>query len=659
MLGYGGLALLAVAASACGAGTGTGAYGENAEEEDPGVLNSLTAALDSSTICSVVNKIASVVLVGQNFAVSVGCGDDNTKTTAYLGSSTKVAWAKSTTVAETQALYCAIQATDRHNAIALIDTPLGKFGIQSRIAILKADAPNLHVKGQRIGQLVAFDQYLDTESQTFDFDHPTEWQPAQSVIAKRRDAYPLPPKTYYQSLPAQRGQYSVMTTNGHHYHLGANAEYPIAGVFNGTMSLDFRNATPYDGHNAFAYAMSPQSAASAGYGFETGSEDARRDSFHALQVACKACNTSNTSNLNVCPVSCPDAKMFEDHFRTCGTSQGFAACTDDYYSNLTDGRLPYEGTYGASGSFADTGPVGNWWHFGAPKDSQIVSNVPGEPVYSLLSSDPKLSSPTTHLGFGLGVNASVKIFKLSFGLDAQFDFRDGLAVREAPNFQADSHNPDQSRIQTWVDAEARAVISASVKVTAKIPVIGEKTLTNMSFNVLDKSVRSSSNAARYGTEASWTNVEPSEITSYQVGGVETDIASCLNAPVTSKPEIQVNNPKDVAGSIMDQARGKIYPCDIVICDPTTKTRNTCTYNTADSTMACTDTGKSCSCGDTSMSMCVADSAGKVTKYAGTPQGQNYCDQQAACGAAQVCTTAQQCPLPGAICFVGCCATNPK
>jgi len=598
MLGFGSLLLLAIAASACSAGDGSGSDGAAADVDGPGSVDSTKGALKSSTICSAIDKIASIATMGSNFGVSVGCGDDNATSTAYLGSSTSAAWATTNALMESEALYCAIQATDGHNAVAQIDTPLGKFGMRSRISILTADAANRHVTGQRIGQLVAFDQYLDTESQTFDFDAPTEWQSARSVLAIRRDADSLPPKTYYQRIPAQRGQYSLFTTSGHHFNLHADAEFPIAGPFNGTVFLEFQNRTPYDGHNAFAYAMSPQDSSSGGYVFEKKSEDERRISFDIMQADCDACrNSIPDGGIDTCGVSvCPDSKQLEDHFRTCGTSKGFAACTDDYYNNLTDGRLPYEGDYGASGPFIDNGIPNNWWHIGSPKSSQLVENVPDEPVYSLLSSDSFLSSPTTHLGFGFGVNASVKIFKIALGLDAEFDFRDGLAIREDRVNEVDtSLTVATNRVQTWIDSEARAQINASAKVTARIPIVGDVTLINEHYNIIDKSVRSSSNAPRYQTSASWSEGSPSSITSYQVGGVDTDIGSCLDAPLATNPEVEVNNPKDVAGTIMNQAHDRIVPCNIRLCDPTTNTRNDCTWNSARNSMSCTDSGQACTC----------------------------------------------------------------
>jgi len=628
---------------------------ETADTDAGVVVGSAKAALNLSDACDAIDGIASVVLANSPFSVSAHCDRDESKSTGYLGSSADAYFATSNANTEAKALYCAIQATNGHDAVAQIDTPLGKFGMRSRIAVLNADPANLHVTAQRVGQLVAFGQYLDTESQIFDFDSPTEWQPASAVIAKRRDAYPLPPRTYYQQIPEQRGQYSVFTTSGNHFDLSAGVEFPITPPFNGTLSINFQNRVPYDGHNAFAYAMSYPGGTSGGQHFEEESEKARRDSFHAMQVECKACkNSIPEGGINTCGTVCPDAKVMEDHFRTCGTSQGFGACTDDYYSNLWDGRLPYEGTYGASGPFVDTGVPNNWWHIGSPKNSQLVRSLPNEPAFSLLSGDANLSEPTTHLGFDIGVNASVKIFTIAVGLGAAFDFRNGLAIRESQSTDPDSQPAVINHVQTWIDSEARATINATANVKAHLPWFGDVTLIDEKFNIIDKSVRSSSNAARYQTSASWSDGEPSSITSYQVGGVETDLGSCLDVPATTQQELEVNDPRDVAGTILDQAHNRIVPCNIVLCDPTTGTRNDCTWTSNGDSMSCTDSGESCACGDTHMDMCALDAAGNVTAtYAGTPVGQNYCDQKAACGGRDICTDASQCGA-GGFCDTGCC-----
>ncbi len=310
---------------------------------------------------------------------------------------------------------CALQATDGRNAVAQFDTPLGKFGIQSRIAIIDKDPVNLHVMGQRIGSLVAFGQEFPTELQFFDFASPTEYQNAQSVIYKRRDAYPLPPKTYWQSIPAHRGQYSLFTTGGHHFDINAEAEIPVGGIFNVRLSFDFVNRMPYDGHNAFAYAMTRPATASD---IEEGSEDARRVSFATMQAECKACRQSIPRAESTRAVR-RSAQTTRSWKITSGRAapQGFGACTDAYYSDLGTVACRTKETM-ALRPFVDMGSPNNWWHIGAPKNSQLVATLPGEPVYSLLSGGPELSDPTTHLGFGIGVNASVKIFKIDVGLNA-------------------------------------------------------------------------------------------------------------------------------------------------------------------------------------------------------------------------------------------------
>ncbi len=211
-----------------------------------------------------------------------------------------------------------------------------------------------------------------------------------------------------------------------------------------------------------------------------------------------------------------------------------------------------------------------------------------------------------------------------------------------------------NHVKTWVDSEARAKIDATLKVTADLSFFGEVTLVDAAYNIFDKSTRSSSNAARYLSSASWSDGQPSSITSYKVGGVETDLASCLDAPPVILPEVEVRDPKEVAGTIIDQTYDRVVPCNIRLCDPNTGTRNDCDWDTSTNSMSCTDSGQACNCEETNVDMCALDGAGNITAvYEGTPVGQNYCDQKAACGGKQICNTSAQCGSAGN-CNMGCC-----
>jgi len=56
-----------------------------------------------------------------------------------------------------------------------------------------------------------------------------------------------------------------------------------------------------------------------------------------------------------------------------------------------------------------------------------------------------------------------------------------------------------------------------------------------------------------------------------------------------------------------------------------------------------------------MDMCALDAAGNVkATYAGSPVGQNYCDQVTACGGKEPCTTSAQCGDGASFCDAGCC-----
>jgi hypothetical protein len=613
---------------------------------DDGALGMTTESLSQSQICNAVTSVASMALNGvPGISLHAACAADSITSTSYLGSATVANFPTSSSRAEAQALYCAVQAADGHNAIAQFDTPLGKMGMQSRVAISRADPANLHVTGQRVGTLVAFGLNLDLESQTFDMTSPTEHQPAQQVAAT-----PATGLAYVEHLPEQTGQYSVLNVSGSHYDFGGSASTQIGPVAL-RAGLDFRTETPYDSGNGFSYTMSappiggnshPELFTSM-YAVERASEARRRTSWNGYVAQCNACIAQiPAGGINTC--DCPDAALTADHDRTCPSG-----CNEAFYANLSDGRLPYEGIRGTSGPFMDSGIPQNWWHFGTPKTGSVVPTVPGEPIFSLLNTaDPSVA--TTHLGLNFGVGYTYKIISLNFDVAASFDFRAGLAVRENQFIEPDSTPATTNNVSTWIDSEGRANIGANVHVDIDLPIIGTKRVLDQHFTILDKSARSNSAAARYSTGMSYGASEPSSILDYQVGGNSTPIASCLNVPATTRPAVEVLDPHDVAAQITNQGHDKLFPCDIRLCDPQTSKLDTCTWNTSTNSMSCTETTSVCSCTDDSVSMC--DSAGNV--YQGTSNGSTYCDQLVACSFHDPCSTSAECGA-GGICFDGCCA----
>src|SRR5258706_14743159 len=155
----------ALGATACGAAA-QGSEGDpttGPEASEP--VGSASAALSDADICNIIDAGTKDIAQGisPNLQTKVACQNDAAKSVSYLGGSGIPTFTTSSSRLEAEALYCPLQATDGENAIPQFDTPFGKMGMQSRIAISKADPASLHVTGQRVGTLVAFGNYLDLE----------------------------------------------------------------------------------------------------------------------------------------------------------------------------------------------------------------------------------------------------------------------------------------------------------------------------------------------------------------------------------------------------------------------------------------------------------------------------------------------------------------
>ena len=645
--------LLATAGAACSAAPESLEREGGSESEK---TESSSAAI-SSTFCAALNKAATFVLPGNvGIPILPGCNDDTANSESYLGSAAPAAFASSKSKVEAEALYCAVAGSDGHFANAYVDTSLGKMGVSSYVNVSTKDPAALHVGGQRIGRLVAFGVMMDVESQEFDYTFPTEYQPAQNVAATRLVkvaspngfGYSIVAAPYTQSIPAQTGQYAIVNEKGHHFDINAHVAIPtpIPGL-SITAGMDFRHETPYDSANTNAYAMTTPGTGSGTFsnmfGTENASETARRRTWDNYVSQCNTCTASiPIGGINTC--DCPDAKEQANHERNCGTS----GCTDAYYRNLSDGRLPFEGDYGASGPYLGASHL-NWWHFGTPAKGQIIPLMSGEQSYSILGSfDPSIA--TTHLEVDVGLAYGYKIFDVGLQIMTALDFRNGMAVRDDQTVDPDSHPAVVNKTSTWLDAEGRAHITADFAVSANIPFIGKKTVLHESYSLLDKSVRSNSANKNASSSVEWAESEPSAINGYQVGATETPVSSCLNVPAASKPAIVTDNPVDFATAVGQKAHDSIYPCNIRLCDPTTSKLNTCTWYSATNSMSCTATTQACTCADDHADMC--DSSGKV--YPGTDVGTNYCKQSQTCGTRPVCATTAECGTAGVCDADGCC-----
>jgi len=652
----------ALAATACGAAPQAGEESASNSADPAGETVGHTAeAISMNDICKVVKGSRSMNLAGATINLTTACEGESFDTDYYLGGAPSAQFATSNSRVEAQALYCALKGTDGHAANAYFNTPFGKMGIQGRIAVLNSDPASMHVVGQRIGQLNFFGLTMDMETQKFDFNMATEHQAAQTITAVGTSG-----NYYYQypqALPEQTGQYALMTESGQSFLLLGHATIPIAGPIMLTADLNFRMEAPYDSGNHYAVSFdgTPTGGlpayASKGYfprmfEIENASMAARQASASAYLTQCNACLASiPPGGLNVC--NCPAAIMQEAE-RLCGAS----GCVDSFFANLSDGRVPYEGITGIAGPYYDNGIPTNWWHFGTPKSGSVIPLVPGEPSYALRPRSIDTSGdmvPTTAFGLNLDLIMTYDILKLTLGLNNQFQFRDGLAVRENQIQEPDAHPSVINTTSTWLDAEGSIHIDAGVKLEGDFPwPIGHTTLIDQSFSLVNSATNSNASSRYVTSEVDWTDNAQSTITGYNVGVSAQSVASCLNVPAASQPEVPVMDPHQVASTIAQFEHDNFYACNIQYCNPSTGTMSYCTAATTGQApgLKCTPSNVRCECGDTDAArLNKADICGpNGVVVAGTPAHPTYCDQTA-CGG-EACFSQADCSQ--GTCSGGCC-----
>ena len=274
--------------------------------------------------------------------------------------------------------------------------------------------------------------------------------------------------------------------------------------------------------------------------------------------------------------------------------------------------------------------------------------VAGEPSFDLNGRSPDTGGdfvPTTSFGLDVGVIMTYKAVTLSLGLDNQFKFRDGLAVRENQLVDPDARPAVVNTTSTWLDAQGTMHISGSVKLDVDLPFYGNATLINETFTIVDSATNSNSASHYVTSEADWSNNAQSSITGYQVGGTAQSVASCLNVPAASQPEVPVMDPHDVANTIATTEKNQFYACNVRYCDPTTAKLTTCDA-TGNGGLKCTATNLSCTCKDNHADLCGPNNA----VIAGTTTGPTYCADQA-CGG-EACFAQSDCSE--GICSGGCC-----
>lgn len=564
-------------------------------------------ALTPDQICSTVNSIGTISLGtnsgsgGSNsdsgfVTITPKCENDSGSELSYLGSTAPASFSGSVSRVLAQTLYCSLTGSDNATALGTIDTAVGKFGIESKMNVYKRDSKALTLSAQRVGKLYAFGVGLDLENQDFQWNFASEGQPQQSVK-----------KTNGQSvtIPAHTGQYAKMATQGHPWRIDASATFPIGpvgmsiGLAFGSPRVNASNLQfPFDAADTRAYTM-----------VATGSSAAvRRASWDTFIAACNDCKSKPPTGV---PCDCPTAAEQAQHDRVCSSS----GCTDSFYNNLADGRLPHEGRRGASGPFWDAGKAtdSDWWHFGKPGAGAAISyRAAGEPVFSVKTD---ASGATTGLDLSVGAKFDVGVADIGLTVHMANDYQNGIAVRQYRVPFGDV-NPLVQQTEVGIDASSATGVDARVVLNVDIPFVGTTTMLDETFDIVTRSSTFKASKPNIASKVVWDYTgETPTIYKYYKNGVDSSWSSCLSAPTVSEPPIEVRDPKEFVAAIKAAIPTKLYLCNVKMCVKDTVAGaphvKTCTWNKTTKKLVCTNSTASCSCADNAADLC--DASGKVYK----------------------------------------------
>lgn len=509
------------------------------------------------TVCDILDALPNLSFGGIGIA-NPSCTRTDYHDLFYLGSDSRLLGRQSSSRAQatSEALYCALK--EAHGAVAdgTSHTPLGRFGMESRLEISSADPRARRVEGQRLGRLYAFGVGVDLDNQDFRAAFPTE---RSSTRFLRRT-----------------GHYMDVETRTTKWRVGGSVAAPPF-----TFSLDLEQRPFYEVLGNGAVALSPLVPA----GDDRGRHD-YREAFR-WQTFVDRCNECRAASLAFC--DCPTEADWAGHNR-------FAGWVDAQYRNLQDAVLPFFGAAGVSGDHVYKTPGVNWFQLGRPDGA----GHPGEPSHR--------GDPSTRFGFGFGVTFEIVEVKLQLGVG----FRSGMELQKFPSGGLDTGTAaPRSNVVTSLDAESDLDLDAHLIVRNPFP-FGPDILLDADIPLLHPEPATGhavASAMQYD-EASglpFTGYATAAGPQFDAQGAR-DV--CLSAPPVSLPRTEPGSPKDFVDRVREEAGKKLFPCDVRLCRPRDDgnlaargTRQLCDWNQATRRLDCRDTGESCEMCDQHAALC--------------------------------------------------------
>jgi len=476
------------------------------------------------------------------------------------------------------ALFCALKDSAGALADGTFGTPVGRFGIKSRIDVPKFDAAARQVVGQRIGTLYLFGVGMDIEDQDYVVRFPTERTTSTGPILV------LPHTGYYMDLQ------SAATT----WRLGGSG---TIGLFN--LTLNFGQSGYFGAMNNDAFSATPQTP------------DNHYDDQLSWSHWVSTCSSCRAAGSLFC--DCPTASDTAAHNQ-------FASWSDAQWRNLGDGTLPYWGASGGvAGNFVYRDSSKNWTMLGRSSGSGIGAGQPdGEPSWDVLK------NPSTSLDFTFALDYEIISLSLRLGVD----FKSGMDLTQSSHYENEfkDHYAD---VATSLDAQSGATLDVRLVIRNPFP-FGPDYLVDETFNVLRPTTN---NANGHVTAASiaydFTNGFPYSTYSTAATGRQANAQAahdaCVAVPARNNPPTTPGSPEALAQAAANAAQGQMWPCHVKMCNPTGNTLGgtlqTCEWNKTTKKLDCVQTTQPCGvCTAGSADLCLADGTVIPATSHGTSRG---------------------------------------
>lgn len=483
--------------------------------------------------------------------------------------------------AMSDALFCALKDSAGTVADGTVGSPVGRFGMESRIAVPKYDPVARQVVGQRLGKLYLFGVGMDIEDQDYVATFPAERANEGRFVFALHTGY-------YMDLQ------SSTTT----WRLGGRG---TTGLF--TLSLDFGQNGYFSSMNNNAIALNPHDG------------NNHTDNVLSWDHWNQTCNACRAAGSLFC--DCPGSGDVAQH-------NAFASWTDDNYRNLSDGTLPYWGTQGGvSGNYVYRNSSRNWTQLGFANGGTGIQFDPSD-------ADPShdaVHNPSTDLHFGFALDYDI----IDLSLTLHVGFRSGMELTQSDHFSNEFKN-HYADVATKLDAESEADLLARLVIKNPFP-FGPDYLVDESFNVFDpqRKVADSNGASisfDYGQGFPFSSYVTPTTQPYGLPNAQAAHDACVAVPAANNPPVSPGSPDGLLSQAAAAAQANMWPCHVKLCKASgdgyrVGTLETCEWNKSTKKLDCTATTTPCSvCSDSRADLCFADGTYKPSPVSGTQHG--YC-----------------------------------